>query len=105
MKPETEQMLRNVASIDGGIRQEDLERAIRILRGDSDEVVQVMRRKEVMKLLGIHRRTLDYYLKRGYLDRVYGGGERAIGVSRESYVRFTKIRPAPGKRMPRKDRR
>ena len=36
----------------------------------------------------IHRRTLDYYIQRGYLKRVYGGGERAIGVSRDSYLKF-----------------
>lgn len=34
--------------------------------------------EKVMKLLGVHRRTLDYYLDKGYLDRVYGGGKRAI---------------------------
>ena len=26
--------------------------------------------------------------QRGYLKRVYGGGERAIGVSRDSYLKF-----------------
>ena len=41
-----------------------------------------------MELLKIHRRTLDYYIQRGYLKRVYGGGERAIGVSRDSYLKF-----------------
>ena len=45
----------------------------------------VIRYKDVLKWLKIHRRTLDYYIQRGYLKRVYGGGECAIGVSRDSY--------------------
>ena len=29
------------------------------------------------------------YLERGLMDRVYTGGKKAIGVSRESFIRFT----------------
>ena len=29
----------------------------------------------MLKWLKIHRRTLDDYIQRGYLKRVYGGGE------------------------------
>ena len=91
MKAETEQMVRSILGMDREIAAEDVEKAIRVLKGEPDDnrdLVHVMKRKDVMKLLGIHRRTLDYYLERGYLDRVYGGGERAIGVSRESFLRF-----------------
>ena len=76
----------------------DMDRAINILNGRYDEnqdLVHVIRRKDAMKMLGVHRRTLDYYLKMGYLDRVYGGGQRAIGISRESFIRFTTHRPVP----------
>jgi len=98
MKAETEQMIRSVAKMDGGINGNDLERAINIMRGikeDNQDLVHVIRRKDAMRLLGVHRRTLDYYIKMGYLDRVYGGGQRAIGISRESYLRFTAHRPEP----------
>ena len=54
----------------------------------SSRTPHVIRYKDVLKWLKIHRRTLDYYIQRGYLKRVYGGGERAIGVSRDSYLKF-----------------
>ena len=92
MKEETEAMIRNLAKMDGEVKDEDLERAITVLRGvkeDGSDLVHVMKRKDVMKHLKIHRRTLDYYLDRGLLDRVYGGGrKKALGVSRESFLRF-----------------
>ena len=92
MKEETEAMIRNLAKMDGEVKDEDLERAITVLRGekeDGGDLIHVMKRKDVMKHLKIHRRTLDYYLNRGLLDRVYGGGrKRALGVSRESFLRF-----------------
>jgi len=43
---------------------------------------------DAMDLLKVSRRTLTYYLDHGYLDRVYGCGHRALGVSRESLLRF-----------------
>ena len=55
--------------------------------GGDEDLTHVIRYKDVLKWLKIHRRTLDYYIQRGYLKRVYGGGERAIGVSRDSYRR------------------
>ena len=54
----------------------------------SSRTPHVIRYKDVLKWLKIHSRTLDYYIQRGYLKRVYGGGERAIGVSRDSYLKF-----------------
>lgn len=41
-----------------------------------------------MDILKVKRSTLRHYIYRGYLDRVYGGGCRAIGVTRESLLRF-----------------
>ena len=91
MKVETEQMIRSMAKMDGEVNPNDLERAINIMRGvkdDNQNLVHVIRRKDAARMLGVHRRTLDYYIQRGYLKRVYGGGERAIGVSRDSYLKF-----------------
>ena len=90
-KVETEQMIRSMAKMDGEVNPNDLERAINIMRGvkdDNQDLVHVIRRKDAARMLGVHRRTLDYYIQRGYLKRVYGGGERAIGVSRDSYLKF-----------------
>ena len=102
MKEETEAMIRNLAKMDGEVKDEDLERAISVLRGvkeDGSDLVHVMKRKDVMKHLKIHRRTLDYYLSKGYLQRVYGGGKRkAIGVSRESFLAFQRARVSEGKK-------
>ncbi len=96
MKPETENMVRTMVATDPTVSREMLERAIIILRGgvETDEdMVHVMRRQDVMKHLSVSRRTLDYYLKMGYLERVYGGGRKyALGVTRESVLRFLKLR-------------
>ena len=92
MKAETETVVRSIASIDPEITKEMMEHAIDILHGkpkDSEDLIHVLKFKEVTKLLNIHRRTLEYYISQGYLDRVYGRGKRALGISRESYLRFT----------------
>ena len=91
--------------MDSEVVKADMDRAINILNGryeDDNDLVHVIRRKDAMKWLGVHRRTLDYYLKMGYLDRVYGGGRRALGISRESFIRFTTRRSAPLVRETRK---
>ena len=102
MKEETEAMIRNLAKMDGEVKDEDLERAITVLRGvkeDGSDLVHVIRRKDAMRMLHVHRRTLDYYLSKGYLQRVYGGGKRkAIGVSRESFLAFQRARVSEGKK-------
>ncbi len=77
--------------MDEGISQENVEKTIRYLRGErrEEDLVHVLKFKDVLELLHCHRRTLEYYLAKGYLTRVYGGGKRAIGISRESYIHFT----------------
>lgn len=96
MKVETENAVRNVLAIDGEIEESVIERAISILKGQLEEnlpSIPYLSRKAVMEHLKCHRRTLDYYLKKGLLDRVYRvGGVKAIGVSRESFLRFQKLR-------------
>ena len=91
MKAQTEAAIRNIAGLDPEVKQENIEKAIRYLNGETDgpNEVEVMKRKDVMALLRITRRTLDNYLERGLMDRVYAGGKKAIGVSRESFIRFT----------------
>ena len=96
MKPETENAIRSMVQMDSEITRDMLERAIVVLRGgvqDEEDMIHVMKRREVMDLLNVKRRTLDYYLKMGYLERVYGGGmKNAMGVTRESVLRFLRLR-------------
>ena len=51
-------------------------------------IIHNVRFEDAIDILKVSRRTLRHYLDTGYLDRVYGGGCRAIGVSRESLLRF-----------------
>lgn len=105
MKVETENAIRSILSLDPEVSQENLEKAIHILWGrveSEDDLVHVLRFKEVMNLLHVHRRTLEYYIDKGYLDRVYGRGERALGISRDSYIRFTTERRVVRNRQKRK---
>ena len=91
LKKETEVVIRGLLASDKSVAPEDIEKAIAYLQGRRDEdedLTHVIRYKDVLKWPKIHRRTLDYYFQRGYLKRVYGGGERAIGVSRDSYLKF-----------------
>ena len=91
MKTETETLVRSIVSMDAEVTKESLERAIDILRGrvESDEdFVHNIKFRDAQDLLKVSRRTLSYYLDHGYLDRVYGCGHRALGISRESLLRF-----------------
>ena len=91
MKQETENAIRSVAMLDPEVSSSMVERVIDIMRGKSDEsdgLVHNVRFSDALDLLKVCRRTLTYYLDHGYLDRVYGCGHRALGVSRESLLRF-----------------
>lgn len=92
MKIETETAVRSILSMDQTVDKSSLERAIHILRGtpdSEDDMMHVVRRKDVLKILKVHRRTLDYYIKCGYLQRVFGGGRRrSLGISRDSLLAF-----------------
>ena len=91
MKPETETAVRSIVMIDSEVTRENLERAIDIMRGkisSDEELVHTIRFKDAIDLLKVSRRTLTYYLDHGYIDRVFGCGCRALGVSRESLLRF-----------------
>lgn len=93
MTSQTEMTLRSLLAMDPEISQPLVEQAIDSLHHREvppKELTQVIRYKELIKLLGVTRKSISYYVRKGYLDRVYGcGRERAIGVSRDSYMRFT----------------
>ena len=90
MRMETENAVRSIVNIDPEITREMIEQAIDVLRGRTEEVVLVhnVRFRDAQEILKVSRRTLRHYLDSGYLDRVFGGGRRAIGVTRESLLRF-----------------
>ena len=93
MRIETETAVRSIVGFDSEVTKEMVERAIDILRGKADAdggeiTVHNVRFSDAMEILKVKRRTLRHYIYRGYLDRVYGGGCRAIGVTRESLLRF-----------------
>lgn len=92
MKTETENAIRSILSMDDSIDKSTLERAIHILRGhpeSEEDMPRVVRCNDAVKILKVHRRTLDYYVKCGYLRRVYGAGrQRALGICRDSLVAF-----------------
>lgn len=92
MKAETENAIRSIVSIDDTVDKSVIERAIHLLRGcpeREEDMMHIVRRKEALKILKVHRRTLDYYISQGYLQRVFGGGrKRALGISRDSLMAF-----------------
>ena len=49
-------------------------------RDEDEDLTHVIRYKDVLKWLKIHRRTLDYYIQRGYLKRVSIGSRQKLTV-------------------------
>ncbi len=92
MKPETELAVRGVLAVDGTVPKAAVEAAVAILYGRpafGDDVIHVVRRRDAVKILNVNPSTVDYYVRCGYLRRVYGGGRRkALGISRDSLVEF-----------------
>ena len=91
MTAQIEQLMRQILAADGSIPQDDISRAILIMKGapiDHSDLVHVIRYPVAAKLLGVHRCTIDYFVRKGYLDRVMGGGKACIGITSDSYQRF-----------------
>ncbi len=81
--------------MDGEIPKDRIEKALDVLRGGGDgedDLIHTVRFADVVKILGVSRRTITYYVEHGYLDAVYGCGKRAIGVTRDSIMRFVNRR-------------
>lgn len=102
MKAQTENAVRGLLALDGEIEAQLIEDAIAVLNGtrlavcpktDDETIwnVEVLSRGQVAKLLKKHVRTIDYYIRVGLLDRVQGRGSRAMGISRQSFLRFIQL--------------
>ena len=101
MKAQTEKVIRSIIAVDSEVDASVVERAISVLRGqpyEDTDLVRVMPYREVLARLKVSKYTLRYYVKRGYLTKVRGAGNRAIGVTVESYNRFTLLRTTPAPR-------
>ena len=95
MTEKTELTIRSIARVDPEIDPLNLERAIGVLYGRplyAHDLVHVVRNRDACKILGISYPHLQCCIGRGYLDRVYGAGRAAIGVTSESLARFTTLR-------------
>ena len=96
MKPDTESSVRFILDHAPDITERTKAEFFAILRGEtesSDEPLPVViRNKDAQKLLKISARTYRHYIAKGLLDRVSGASGRGIGVTRESFLRFTKER-------------
>lgn len=95
MTAQVEQLMRNILEADGGIPQEDIERSILIMKGapiDHSDLVHVIRYNEAAKILGVHRNTLDYFVRKGGLVRVRGGGKSGYGITSDSLQAFIRSR-------------
>ena len=51
------------------------------IKGDNPPATPLLNRRNLLNFLND--------LESGLMDRVYAGGKKAIGVSRESFIRFT----------------
>ena len=104
MKPETESLLRYTLGGDPSISKADARVAIDILYGypaRTSDLVHVIRFDKAVKLLGVARSTLGNIIRAGLLDRVFGTGRRAFGITQDSYQRFVArqpVRPAERKK-------
>ena len=96
MMAKTEMVVRNILAMDPEVRQQDVERAVDVLRGvkagaEPPARIPYIEYKDAIRFLCISRRTLDNYLARGVLDKVVRGDGRTMGISRESYERFVAL--------------
>lgn len=101
MKAQTEKVIRSIIAVDSEVDASVVERAISVLRGqpyEDTDLVRVMPYREVLARLKVSKYTLRYYVKRGYLTKVRGAGNRAIGVTVEGFNRFTLLRTTPAPR-------
>ena len=72
MKTETENAIRSIASLDPEVSATMIDRVIEIMKGtsmESESLIHVIRYNDALELLKVSRRTLSYYVDKGYLDR------------------------------------
>lgn len=95
MNSRTEESIRIALAIDNEIRHEDIEHAIELMKGNAtqkSELCKIVSFKDAMKILEVKRPTIQGYIRKGYLVRVLGAGNRAIGINGDSLDAFRQLR-------------
>lgn len=91
MTKQTEGSLRSILDIDGEIDKCLIDRAIAIMKGNphrESDLCRVVSFQEACHTLGVDRQTIQGYIRKGYLSRVFGIGGRAIGINSNSLDAF-----------------
>lgn len=91
MSPATESLVRNILVIDGTIPAEVIDKAVGVLNGkvpEDDAPLHAIKPSDVARHLSVSLRTVNRFVERGLLDRVYDGHTYALGISRDSYFRL-----------------
>ena len=103
MRIEVYNLITDLAARDPSIKPENLKNALGFLNRREDPMhdpYRVIPYKDVVRMLGMKRLSIEILIQRGYLERGHVPGRKyAVGVTRESYRRFTErpvvIRPCP----------
>lgn len=97
MKQETKERLALVLAADETIRPCLIEKAIGFLNRDKDlanDPTRIVLYKDVVRLLGLNRFTIERYIQKGLLVRAYEPRRKqAVGITRDSYIRLTTRTP------------
>ena len=95
MNSKTEAAMRATLLADGEITAEAIEHAIELMKGqpsNRSELCKIVSFDEAMRILGVKRCTLKWYVRQGYLTRVLGAGNRSIGINGNSLDAFRTLR-------------
>lgn len=91
MTKQTEQSIRSILHLDSEIDKCLIDRAIAIMKGNPDcdsDLCRIVSFKETCRILEVGRQTIQGYIRKGYLSRVFGIGGRAIGINSNSLDAF-----------------
>ena len=97
MKRQTREFLALLFKSDETIRPDLADKALRFLDRDREpqnDPTQIVLYKDAVRFLGVDRFTIEGYIQKGLLERAYDPRRKlAVGVTRESYIRFTTRQP------------
>lgn len=99
MTDQVETIIRATVKMDPAITPQNLELALKVLRGeqiasplpapvelDPSKLPAIISYKEACRILRISRSELFLMIKKGRLKRVYGSGGQGIGITRKSFL-------------------
>ncbi len=100
MNSVTEKLILTMLEIDPSITEEQKSRVLAILRGDeakaTPELRPLLSRRQVAEILNKTPQMIDYYVRKGLLEKVtFGDSSRASGIT-EASVRALLESPTHG---------